>query len=252
MSEQVVTAPDYGTSADDTPLEPTARPVQVPEAPKPMPQFGLLPPVLAALTKVAAKDVGRYSMTGVHLILKPTGYRAEATDGRRLIRVDCDYPADPENYPEIPGFLESSGGGGGTEVVIPTKVWEKAFKASPRSHYSKPILENIAVSIGKPIGDAGHHLTALGSTDLETVTVHQARPVEGRYPQTDCVFPKESARKAGVYVNPKLLIELLQAMLPFTDPDNNRVEIILNGDNVPLCIKAGATVKAVGLLMPLS
>jgi hypothetical protein len=176
------------------------------------PQKLLLPANLASLVKLAARNQHcRFgATTGVRLSATPTGYRAEATDGRILGIVTGNLPADPQDYPEVPAL--TSAPTGETQGTIPAEVWSRAFKSIPKKT-ARPILGNLVAVLGKD-------QATLVSTDLENVNVLTPRLVEGRFPDTDKIVPKDKPRLT-VNVDAKLLIELLQVASAFSSEDHN-------------------------------
>jgi hypothetical protein len=179
---------------------------------KPRPQKLLLPANLAVLVKAAAREQHcRYgATTGIRLTATKDGYQAEATNGRILARVKGAMPFDPQDYPDVPAL--QSAPQGETVGTIPAEVWSKAFKGIPRRPV-KPVLGTVAAVLGK-------EQATLVSTDLENANVQSPRLVEGRWPNTDQVFPKGKPRFT-INVDAKLLIDLLQVALAFSPADHS-------------------------------
>src|SRR6516162_4259807 len=210
------------------------------------PQKLLLPANLAVLVKAAAREQHcRFgATTGIRLTAIRDGYQAEATNGRILARVKGAMPFDPQDYPDVPA-LESAPQGE-TVGTIPAEVWSKAFKGVPRRPV-KPVLGTVAAVLGKD-------QATLVSTDLENANVQSPRLVEGRWPNTDQVFPKGKPRFT-INVDAKLLIDLLQVATAFSSQDhNNKVTMEFHDRNQPFAIrtKSDDGQEFAGLIVPLA
>jgi DNA polymerase III sliding clamp (beta) subunit (PCNA family) len=232
--------------------ETTATVAEPAAEPKPEPRFKLLPKAVGGLTRLAAKDSGRYAMNGVRVAFTDKGqFRAEATDGKVLGRVTGEC-ADAREYPPLPA-LESAPNGA-TEGVIPAKALKEACKNVPKGSLvrSKPILGHLAVVLAP-------NEATLASTDLDGANAGLTRLVEGRFPPCDDVFPKQKDEVVRVRLNPKLLKELLDVAAAFSDPDGPKVELIVSGKGkdgyslFPVLVRAkhaGQTFD--GLIVPLA
>lgn len=186
--------------------------------------------------------------TGVNLECKEHGYIAVATDGRRMIVVEGEYPPVSAEFPTMPSL--DAAPNGKTQAVIPAKAWKetmtKAVKATKKA--VKPIMrENVAVVMGEQV-------TTFGATDMESETVATARNVEGRFLNWRCVLPDESKAKAVVSFDPKLMAELLTAVASIgCDEESKRVELRLYGDHTPMTITSRSPNRphTTGVLVPL-
>jgi hypothetical protein len=210
------------------------------------PQKLLLPANLAVLVKAAAREQHcRFgATTGIRLTAtKDGGYQAEATNGRILARVKGSMPFDPQDYPDVPAL--QSAPQGETSGTIPAEVWSKAFKGIPRRPV-KPVLGTVAAVLGKD-------QATLVSTDLENANVQSPRLVEGRWPNTDQVFPKGKPRFT-INVDAKLLIDLLQVAMAFSPADhNNKVTMEFHDRKDPFAIRTRSDdgQEFSGLMVPL-
>lgn len=186
--------------------------------------------------------------TGVNLECKEHGYTAVATDGRRMIVVEGEYPPVSDEFPKMPTL--DAAPNGKTQAVIPAKAWRetmsKAAKATKKA--VKPILrENVAVVMGEQV-------TTFGATDMEQETVATARNVDGRFLNWRCVMPDESKAKAVISFDPKLMAELLTAVASIgCDDEYKRVELRLYGDHAPMTITSRSPNRphTTGVLVPL-
>jgi DNA polymerase III sliding clamp (beta) subunit (PCNA family) len=196
-----------------------------------------LPHIAASLAKAAAKDEGRYAMAGVRVLDPRDGtYRLEATDGRRLIVLRGYNVLD--GGPEPPDDVIYDG-------IIPTQDWTEGFKMVPRGNAWKG-KQALSVELAKD----RFLLTAPGAQ-------REGALLDGRFPDFSAVLPKRPA-VMSVAVNPKLLIELLQAALAVLPAGELRVEIHFydkKGDcPVGISCKTGehGGVYFDGLIMPLA
>jgi hypothetical protein len=193
----------------------------------------------AHLAKVAAKDVGRYSMTGVRVLDPGDGtYRLEATDGRRAV-VLRGPNLDAGLVPVMPDLDEDPG----REGVIPLADWLDGFKMVPR--------EKGYNCKEYPLGiDLGQHVFGMGTLGAQ----RQGRLLDGRFPNIDGVLPKRPARLSFA-VNPAYLIDLLQIARAVLG-DEKRVEVHFWEGGAPVglsCMTADhGGVYLDGLIMPLS
>lgn len=180
-------------------------------------RLGLLPPNLANVAKLCAENP-RYALSGPRLTLTDTGYRVDATDGRRLLTVTGDYPDPPADYPELPAL--ASAPNGAASAIIPTKDWQAAFKMLPKARLTRqrPILGNLAAVIGETV-------TTFGSTDMESTQAKECRNVEGRYPAVEEIKPPVCQTPTEVHVDPRMLAELLSVLSDFTDDENKGITL---------------------------
>ena len=241
QTEQAATEPEAPATGPDSQSDSNTYQPQ-----KPLPQKLLLPANLAVLVKAAAREQHcRFgATTGIRLTATRDGYQAEATNGRILARVKGAMPFDPQDYPEVPA-LESAPQGE-TVGTIPAEVWSKAFKGVPRRPV-KPVLGTVAAVLGKD-------QATLVSTDLENANVQSPRLVEGRWPNSDQVFPKGKPRFT-INVDAKLLIDLLQVATAFSSQDhNNKVTMEFHDRNQPFAIrtKSDEGQEFSGLMVPLA
>jgi hypothetical protein len=85
----------------------------------------LLPANLSHVTRCCAADT-RYALGAVRVVVTEDGYRVEASDSRRLARVDGTNAGDPARFPEIPALTTAPNGA--SEALIPAKIFAKACK----------------------------------------------------------------------------------------------------------------------------
>ena len=165
---------------------------------------------LAPAAEFATKDGHnpRYALSSVKLSYvgvpkdKPDTIRAEATDGKRMIRVEM--PAEKvDDFPRIDGVNMDDKGE--TDCVIAAEDFKSIFTKLPKRN-AKAILENAIVS---PTKETMKVNTA--STDLQTQNVKTLRQVEGMFPNFDDVYPTAKA-KFTVNFGSKLLGDSLRTL----------------------------------------
>jgi hypothetical protein len=198
----------------------------------------LLPVSLAPIADLCDKKTNaRFGATsGVKITVDDKSqFTAVATDGRRLIRVigTCDDPAPaPPNHNGYPSIAATeSAPNGELGAVINAKDWQKAFseaeKLTRKTH--KPILRNVCAIFGKDV-------STLAATDLERVSFHQPRNVDGRFPDFNFVFPKK-APTYSIDVDPYLLAEVLETVAKLgTSDDGKRVTLNFQQPDQPFTI----------------
>jgi len=198
-----------------------------------------LPPVVAALSKVAAKDEGRYSMAGVRVLDPGDGtYRLEATDGKRAV-ILRGYNLDADRVPEMPACEESVRASDG---IVPSRDWVDGFKMVPASRHNGP-----AIPLALVLRQDDVCMATLGAQ-------RQCRLLEGRFPNFANVLPEKPA-KVSFAVNPVLMIELLQVVKAIVG-DEPKVMIHFWHPDQPVGLTCSTPdhggVFFDGLIMPLS
>jgi DNA polymerase III sliding clamp (beta) subunit (PCNA family) len=206
-----------------------------------LPHMLLLPPNMAHVGKCAAKDGARYAMTAVRLNAMPNGYRAEATNGRILARVDGVHKDAPEDYPTFPALAAAPNSG--TSALVPLDSWADAFKLPAKRGHDR--LKCVATIIGA-------NEVTFGGTDLERCRTLNTRLVDGRWPDTDAVLPQD-APSATITLNADLLVELLRVASEFSPDGEGRVTLEVHAGNKPAVIRtSNGSQQFTGLIMPLS
>lgn len=153
---------------------------------------------LAGAAKITAPETTRYAIAGVRVeSQKDGGYSVEATDGKRIIRIEGKSDA-------VSDFPAIKNAGGFKAVTIPTDAAMAAIKATTKRS-AMPILENVAVMEGD--GKA----VRLVATDLSITADNQAQPLEEKWPPCDDIWPTGKP-VAVVGVTAELLEGLLQGI----------------------------------------
>lgn len=224
-----------------------------------------LPHNVVGLAKIAAQEVTRYAINSVRV--EPTfdgGYRAIATDGKRLLRVTGPNAVEPDAYP--PAALP-------TLPAEPVKPDAPADGAEPEPvalGASLPLSDFVAGCKAAKAGDKrgkrgngsaacvavalGSERSALSNWSADGATRKaECANVEGRYPQYGECFPK-GAPVISVPLNAALLAELLDAIVMMQDSDAHAVTLEIFGPDKPMMIMGGnsAGQQFAGLIMPVS
>jgi hypothetical protein len=166
----------------------------------------LIPRNLAALAEVVTKDQARWASHCVHVRETPTGYRVEATDGRRLVVV-----TGPGRFAGVANKR--------AEALIPAKEWARALKRFKG--------DAVALVLGKKA--AGF---ATGEDDAVRVELF-----EGRYPPVDSILPADPPR-AKFRLNALLFATLLKVVAAFTDEEHAVASIEFWDEDKPIWVSA--------------
>jgi hypothetical protein len=198
----------------------------------------LLPANLASVTKCCAADT-RYALAAVRVAATEDGYRVEATDARRLARVDGTNAGDPSKFPEIPALTTAPNGA--SEALIPSKIFAKACKDINTRLAGSEERRALAVRLGKDVS------TLVTIDEDGGSLVRQPRNVEGMFPNTDAVMPADKPL-ASIRVDAAQLAELLQVAAQFAD--EGYVTIDLFGKGPARITGKNESQKFTGLMAP--
>jgi DNA polymerase III sliding clamp (beta) subunit (PCNA family) len=198
----------------------------------------LLPANLSHVTRCCAAD-SRYALAAVRLMATDDGYRIEATDGKRLARVDGANAGNPDRFPEIPALMTAPNGA--SEALIPAKIFAKACKDVNTRLAGPEERRALAIRLGQD-------MTTLATIDEDGGSlVRQPRNVAGRFPDTDRVMPTAEPL-ASIMVDATLLAELLQVAAQFADRGYVTIDLFSKG---PARITGkNASQNFTGLIMP--
>jgi DNA polymerase III sliding clamp (beta) subunit (PCNA family) len=179
----------------------------------------LLPANLSHVTKCCA-DNTRYVLAAVHVVATEDGYRVEATDAKRLARVDGSNAGNPSKFPEIPALATAPNGA--SEALIPAKIFAKACKDVNTRQFGPEERRALAIRLGKEV-------STLATIDEDGGSlVRQPRNVEGRFPNTDAVLPTGKPL-ASIMVDATMLAELLQVAAQFADQGYVTIDLFGKG-----------------------
>jgi len=217
--------------------------------------MNLLPTNIGSLAVIADKNEGtRWAVTGIEFETltddngMPAGWRACATDTKRLLRITGGDVGSLEEYP-MPPAMESAPNGA-TKVLIPASKWDAFFKQAVQltnKRFLKPILKSVALKIGD-------EQATFSATDLDSCPVVQTKLVEGKFPPADSVIPKK-LRTGGsvIQFDARLLAETLNAinsMVPKDQASIVRVESWTNMKPVHISSKSCPGMNIEGIIMP--
>lgn len=204
----------------------------------------LLSRKFGSLASVARKDESRPFLAGVHVTAEEGRATAEATDGTVLVRVTQNEGAvNPQDYPIVTGLPQTNGD---WSVIIPAKAWDGAFKKAPKAEHM-PILNNVAIAHTED-----RKQIVLASTDLDTANVSPTLPIEGQYPRTDAVWPKDKP-KFEVSFNAKALEHLLKVLGGCAEDSHASVKFAFRGSSSPAQLTVNHPVEGYSveaLIMP--
>lgn len=194
----------------------------------------MLPPNLASLAKLAAKDDTRFTMTAVELAEFADGYRVTATDGRRVAIVE-----GPGGglAPMVPAMNDAVAAGLEDKALVPAADFARLLKSA--SKLKRPAESFAYVALSK---HAAHF--SVGPA-LEQVPV-----VDGR-------FPNWRDLKVGsvftVKVSARLLAELLLVAAEFGLDGGDAVTLHFGRSESPFAITTeNAEQRFQSLIMPLT
>jgi hypothetical protein len=182
--------------------------------------MNLLPTNLAPLADVADQREGtRWAVSGVQLESltdgngMPAGWRATATDTKRLVRVTGPDVTPLENYPDLPGMTTAPNGA--VKAIIPTSRWKDFFRnAAKMTKKAVPAMRAVAVKMGDEV-------VTMGATDGNDKPMTQTPIIEGQFPPVDQIMPKKIRTGAHVACfDGRLLAETLAAITAMCPKDD--------------------------------
>lgn len=217
--------------------------------------MNLLPLNIGSLSVIAdAKEGTRWAVTGIQFESltdgngMPAGWRACATDTKRMLRITGGDVGPIEEYP-IPPALESAPNGA-TKVLIPAPKWDSFFKQAVKLTNKKNV-KGILKSVALKISD---ERATFSATDLDSCPVEQTKLIEGKFPPVDDVIPKRLRTGASVIrLDGRLLAETLNAINAMVPKDQDsivRIESWTNFKPVHISTASCDGLKIEGIIMP--
>ena len=213
----------------------------------------LIPRNVALLVDAAADHRDhRYSLRGVRVRLNESGYIAEATNGRILVRLEGEYSMQADEFPHvIPDVADE-----GLEGIIPV---EALVAVGKRKMGLSRWQDQMAVNIGR-------NEAVLMVVDLEKVAVERTRLVEGYFPDTEKVWPDKAVVKGMATTNlaPQLLLKLVKLLAKLMEEPKGRaaknmdftprLEWEFRGKEEPVVVRGVTALgqKLSALIMPLT
>lgn len=206
----------------------------------------LVPRSIHALSVATDADSGRYALGGILLERDADGKpHAVASDGRQLVAVSWDEPADgfPNETAHQPGFQT---------ILSPEsiKAAANAVKVRPSLLSSKPFLNYLMLDEQSANGTVS--LTAM---NFENTATQVVRSIEGRFPRWRDCFPRREGCTT-IRLDPKLLASICEVYCKLARTDDN-VGVDLEFKDSESCVVFKAKNKDTGLdvqavLMPLA
>lgn len=142
--------------------------------------------------EAASKDKVRQQLCGLHI----TKTETIATDGHRMIRVKHSKEWPVEDFPVIDG-VSAAKVEGFKGVTLPTETVQDIIKALPKK-VTLPMLKCALMD------ESANGTAKIAVTDLDNPRVFNPRTMDGRYPDTDQVWPKQEP-KFRIALNADLL-----------------------------------------------
>lgn len=149
----------------------------------------------------------RYYLDGVHV----TPDYTEVTNGHYLARVSVPFKGDSlkealADLPEVEGHKPKKDNGNGLETgfTFPAKAVVEVERSIPKNQRYAKRLENAWITENTTDEEA-----EFVSYDLETVRPVKAKKLEGRWPNTDMVMPKDKPEMTLGF-NPDYMLRICQ------------------------------------------
>ena len=127
----------------------------------------------------ASKDETRFNMNGIHFREDGT---VEATDGHMAARVKVETPP-AEGYPHVADLTPTDEPL--VPFILPIKAAEAVVRAIPRKQ-ANPVLEHAVLDVAETNGNESARFV---TSDLDTTTPMLANKIDGKFPDTDQIFP---------------------------------------------------------------
>ena len=155
-----------------------------------------------AVRHAASTDETRYNLNGLHFRGDGT---TEATDGHMLIRIKAATPA----YDEHPNGTE----GVPEPFILPLEAAHRVAKAIPKRSPS-PVLTHAALDVPSTNGNGSARFVVTdGYNGTGNEQAIEAKKIEGEYPNTDQVIPKDAP--FSFCINLTLLERVIKASKEF-------------------------------------
>ena len=204
-----------------------------------------------SIVGAASTDDTRPALNGLHVRTATADKPAviEASDGHYAVRQTLPTTVDNADFPAVEGF-QLPDDTPGTSVIIPTGICKKLQKAIPKpKRDSLPILQHVAVNL---LADNNGTVRAV-TTDLETPTSVNFRPVEGPYPDLDSVWDQANTSQVAFKIsyNAVILRQLCDVLIAANkDQPTTYVDFTFAGPTMAAIAKVrGANLS--GLIMPI-
>lgn len=187
------------------------------------------------ISAFASDEPSRCVIQGIHLDRRFT----EATDGKIMIRVP--YVTTPATeYPAIDRVSDEL-----TDSIVNVKAFTDAIKAAPKSK-NLPVLQTVRLS-----SNAKGDKVQLATTDLDDARVVESKRIEGKYPNTDAVWPEQPDGKS-ICLSGELLKRIADYAIKH-GKDDAPIRLTMTDEFSPVtfAIKLEDGREAKGVLMPM-
>lgn len=132
----------------------------------------------------AGKADTRYVLNGVEI----SEDYLTATDGKVLGRISQQKTLVAKDYPMVEGIYPSQSEDALKPVIVPIDGVDRLAKAIPTKKSTMPILKTAIINT--TVTNEGKLFLA-GTTDLETTTPINIKPIAGTFPNVNQVIPTE-------------------------------------------------------------
>lgn len=184
------------------------------------------------VAKFAAKNGIREELASMYFLKDKT----VATDTFRLLEVSVPADVKIEDFPQVQGKSAMRG-------CEPFLVDARSVASIKLPKSKLPILQHCTIK------HCDKQYVEFLTTDGEIAESKTLRRIDGQFPDYEQIFPKDEP-KAEVYINGKMLGELLTAMSELSE--DKGVTIRFFGEENPLVLLAESKVqKARGIMMPM-
>lgn len=195
------------------------------------------------VSKCASTERSRYNLNGVHFTPK----FMEATNGHILGRITYPIQFNPE---EVPSVIKTAKKEEIKDFIIPLDGI-KEIKLPNGKGASLPILNEVYIDVEHTNSSP---VARFSSTNLETTPVTEIRKIDGEFPKTEAIWPKDDQAVFEINVDPhylKVMGEIGQSVAS----RSQGVTLTFYGKDSPMKIKAynnDTSQEFTGLIMPMS
>jgi hypothetical protein len=191
------------------------------------------------VSKCASKEESRY-LNGVHFTKNYT----EATNGSILARITYPVQFDPE---EMPAQIKTDKKENMKDFLVPLNGI-KDIKFPKKA--CLPILNDVYIDV-QSTNDNG--IARFVSTDLQTTPVTEIRKVDGEFPDTNQIWPKDEEAVFEICLDPEYLKKLCEIADQCYDRSGD-IRLTFYGVEKPVKVfayNANTTQEFTGIIMPI-
>ena len=204
--------------------------------------------ILEGTVKAASTDPTRLQLNGIQLSRTPENGtksqgRAQATDGKILIRTDWD----ESPWDEFPDSGVDTKPEDDFSIILPSDHAKRLAKTIPKKQH-KSILENLAVNeLPSPT------VITVGRKDLESTSTEKVPLVDGEFPDCDYVFNGLGDVEATFDIQPVQMIRAMEALIISAGETKTTwegvVEVKAHAKNRPMTITHKTPVQTTTMLI---